>query len=113
MPVAADLSSREQTRNLVPSVLDHADIRAKHQTISILVANAGLGLRIRDVADIQEEQWDDRMEVNARSQFVVTKACVEGMRRQQWGRVGLVGSIASQGGGMNGCHYAAAKGALT
>ena len=52
------------------------------------------------------------MEVNARSQFVVTKACVEGMRKQEWGRVILMGSISSKGGGLNGCHYAASKGAL-
>jgi 3-oxoacyl-[acyl-carrier protein] reductase len=52
------------------------------------------------------------MEVNSRSQFVVTKACLPGMRAQHWGRVILVGSIASTGGGINGCHYAATKGAL-
>lgn len=52
------------------------------------------------------------MEVNSRSQFVVAKACISGMRAQSWGRVILVGSIASTGGGINGCHYAATKGAL-
>lgn len=85
---------------------------AKHKAVSILVANAGLGRRIRDIQDIEEVDWDDIMEVNARSQFVVTKAAVKGMRAQGWGRVILVGSIASHGGGINGCHYAASKGAL-
>lgn len=80
--------------------------------MSILVANAGLGRRIRDVADIEEDDWDEMFEVNARSQFVVVKACLKGMRAQGWGRVVLVGSIASKGGGLNGCHYAATKGAL-
>lgn len=77
------------------------------------MANAGLGKRIRDVQEIEEENWDEMMEVNARSQFVVTKSCLPGMRAQSWGRVILVGSIASKGGGINGCHYAATKGALT
>ena len=76
------------------------------------MANAGLGRRIRDVKDIGEQDWDEMMEVNTRSQFVVTKSCVEGMRQQGWGRVILVGSIASRGSGLNGCHYAASKGAL-
>lgn len=65
----------------------------------MLVANAAIGRRIRDVRDIEEDDWDEMMEVNARSQFVVTKACVEGMRAQGWGRIVLVGSIASKGGG--------------
>jgi 3-oxoacyl-[acyl-carrier protein] reductase len=112
VPVAADLSSRESTRNLVPNCLSHPEIVTKHGAISILVANAGLGRRIRDPKDIEEDDWDEMLEVNARSQFVVTKACLPEMRSQGWGRVVLIGSIASRGGGLNGCHYAASKGAL-
>lgn len=93
-------------------MLQEPKIAAKHQAVSILVANAGLGRRIRDIQDITEDDWDEVMEVNARSQFVVTKACLPGMRRQSWGRIVLVGSISSKGGGINGCHYAATKGAL-
>lgn len=95
------------------SVLSQPSVRARHGAVSVLVANAGVGRRIRDVGDIGEDDWDAVLEVNARSQFVVTRACVEGMRAQGWGRVVLVGSIASRGGGINGCHYAASKGAMT
>ncbi|KAG8413218.1 hypothetical protein J3459_013794 [Metarhizium acridum] len=109
----ADLSSREATRLLVPNVLSNPAISARHKAISILVANAGTGRRIRDIKDIEEDDWDLTLEINARSQFVVTKACLPGMRDQGWGRVILVGSIASRGGGINGCHYAASKGAMT
>lgn len=98
---------------MVPNVLSHPDVASKHNAVSILVANAGLGRRIRDINDIGEDDWDEMMEVNSRSQFVVTKACVPGMKGQSWGRVILMGSIASRGGGLNGCHYAASKGALT
>ncbi|KAM0197809.1 hypothetical protein ACHAPA_003207 [Fusarium lateritium] len=111
--ISADLTSRDQTRGLVEKVFQNSDISAKHKAVSILVANAGLGRRIRDVKDIGEDDWDEVMEVNSRSQFVVTKACISGMRAQSWGRVILVGSIASTGGGINGCHYAATKGALS
>ncbi|KAL2671318.1 hypothetical protein Neosp_013900 [[Neocosmospora] mangrovei] len=106
-------SSREQTRGLVDAIFQNSTVSSKHKAISILVANAGLGKRIRDVQEIEEDNWDEMMEVNARSQFVVTKSCLPGMRAQSWGRVILVGSIASKGGGINGCHYAATKGALT
>ncbi|KAJ3528832.1 hypothetical protein NM208_g10027 [Fusarium decemcellulare] len=111
--VGADLSNREATRALVPSVLSHDEVAGRHSAVSILVANAGVGKRIRDIQNIEEDDWDEVMEVNARSQFAVTKACLPGMRAQHWGRVILVGSIASRGGGINGCHYAATKGALS
>ncbi|RSL78378.1 hypothetical protein CEP51_008256 [Fusarium floridanum] len=111
--VSANLSSREQTRGLVDAIFRNPTVSSKHKAISILVANAGLGKRIRDVQEIEEDNWDEMMEVNARSQFVVIKSCLPGMRAQSWGRVILVGSIASKGGGINGCHYAATKGALT
>ncbi|KAM0239930.1 hypothetical protein ACHAPO_002905 [Fusarium lateritium] len=109
----ADLSNRESTRSLVPKLLSQDVVSSKHKAVSILVANAGLGRRIRDVADIEEDDWDEIMEINSRNQFVVTKACIEGMRKQGWGRVVLVGSIAARGSGLNGCHYAASKGALS
>ncbi|KID99676.1 NAD(P)-binding domain protein, partial [Metarhizium majus ARSEF 297] len=109
----ADLTDRESTRSLVSRILSDAVVSEKHKAISVLVANAGLGRRIRDVKDIGEQDWDEMMEVNIRSQFVVTRSCVEGMRAQEWGRVILVGSIASRGSGLNGCHYAASKGALS
>jgi 3-oxoacyl-[acyl-carrier protein] reductase len=108
----ADLADRESTRSFVSRILGDAAVAEKHKAISVLVANAGIGRRIRDVKDIGEQDWDEMIEVNIRSQFVVTKACVEGMRAQGWGRVILVGSIASRGSGLNGCHYAASKGAL-
>ncbi|KAJ9422967.1 hypothetical protein QL093DRAFT_2113919 [Fusarium oxysporum] len=111
--VSADLSSRDETRGLVDKVFQDSSISAKHKAVSILVANAGLGRRIRDIQNIEEDDWDSVMEVNARSQFVVVKACLPAMRAQSWGRVILVGSIASTGGGINGCHYAATKGALS
>ncbi|KAJ4188616.1 hypothetical protein NW767_011907 [Fusarium falciforme] len=111
--VSADLSNRDATRALVPNVLNHGEVAGRHSAVSILVANAGVGKRIRDIQNIEEDNWDEVMEVNARSQFVVTKACLPGMRSQGWGRVILVGSIASRGGGINGCHYAATKGALS
>ncbi|KAF5623085.1 hypothetical protein F52700_10398 [Fusarium sp. NRRL 52700] len=111
--VSADLSSRDETRGLVDKVFQDSSVSAKHKAVSILVANAGLGRRIRDIQNIEEDDWDSVMEVNARSQFVVVKACLPAMRAQSWGRVILVGSIASTGGGINGCHYAATKGALS
>ncbi|CAI4213493.1 unnamed protein product [Parascedosporium putredinis] len=84
---------------LVPRILQNPEVAARHTAISILVANAGRARRARDISEIDEDDWDDVLEVNARSQFVITKACVPGMRLEGWGRVILIGSIASRGEG--------------
>ncbi|WAQ88696.1 hypothetical protein PtA15_10A115 [Puccinia triticina] len=110
----ANLSNREETQSLISSVLQaHAE---RHRSISIIVLNAGLARRIRDVADISLQDWEDVIQVNCTSPFILLKSCLDDaggkMRTARWGRVVLIGSISSKGGGINGCHYAASKGAL-
>jgi 3-oxoacyl-[acyl-carrier protein] reductase len=53
------------------------------------------------------------MDVNARASFLLVKSCVPNMRSQHWGRIVFISSIAAYGAGINGCHYASSKGALT
>ncbi|KAH9449108.1 hypothetical protein Pst134EB_019942 [Puccinia striiformis f. sp. tritici] len=88
----------------------------RHKSISILILNAGLGRRIRDIAEISLQDWDDVIQVNCTSPFILLKNSLDDlggkMRSAKWGRIVLIGSISSKGGGINGCHYAASKGAL-
>ncbi|CAG7962184.1 unnamed protein product [Penicillium salamii] len=90
------------------------DIDAKHgQRPDILVSNAGYGKRIPDVSEISLEEFDYTMNINLRASFILVKGVVEHMKDQKWGRIIFMSSIAAQGGGINGCHYAASKGGLT
>jgi len=107
------MSNREESQGLINAVLE----AHKHQkSIAILVLNAGLARRKRDITDISLQDWDDVIQVNSTSPFILLKSCLDEsggkMRKAQWGRVILMGSISSKGGGINGCHYAASKGAL-
>ncbi|KAI0999272.1 hypothetical protein K3495_g8927 [Podosphaera aphanis] len=89
------------------------EIQKQHQLpIDILVSNAGYGKRIVDVWDIPLEEFEHTLNVNLKASFVLVKGVVGGMKAQQWGRIIFVSSIAAQGGGINGCHYAASKGGL-
>lgn len=81
--------------------------------VDILVSNAGYGKRIVDVWDIPLEEFEYTLNVNLRASFVLVKGVIEGMKAQRWGRIIFMSSIAAQGGGINGCHYAASKGGLT
>ncbi|KAJ5819358.1 hypothetical protein N7474_004949 [Penicillium riverlandense] len=89
-------------------------IDAQHgQRPDILVSNAGYGKRFPNVWDITLEEFDYTLNVNLRASFILVKGVVDHMKAQHWGRIVFMSSIAAQGGGINGCHYAASKGGLT
>lgn len=102
------MSSIEEVRALFPALIE-----AHNQTPDILVFNAGYGKRIRQIWDIPVEEFDLTLNVNVRASFLLVQGCVERMKEQRWGRIIFVSSIAAHGGGVNGAHYAASKGALT
>ncbi|KAK2762180.1 hypothetical protein FQN54_001189 [Arachnomyces sp. PD_36] len=91
------------------------DLQSQHnnQSPDILISNAGHGKRIPQIWDISLEEFDYMLNVNLRASFVLVKGVVEGMKERRWGRIVFISSIAAQGGGVNGCHYAASKGGLT
>ncbi|KAF2733779.1 3-oxoacyl-reductase [Polyplosphaeria fusca] len=104
----ADLSNVEETLKLAE------EARGQHSKgVDILVANAGFGKRITDIEDIPLEVFEHTLNVNLRSPFLLAKSVVGNMKKQQWGRIIFVSSIAAYGVGLNGCHYAASKGGLT
>ncbi|KAJ5775231.1 uncharacterized protein N7511_000242 [Penicillium nucicola] len=89
-------------------------IDAEHgQRPDILISNAGYGKRIPDVSEISLEEFDYTMNINLRASFIMVKGVVDYMKTQKWGRIIFMSSIAAQGGGINGCHYAASKGGLS
>ncbi|KAH9215601.1 3-oxoacyl-reductase [Leptodontidium sp. 2 PMI_412] len=91
------------------------EIEEQHngKVVDVLVSNAGYGKRIVDIWDIPLTEFEHTLNVNLRASFVLVKGVIEGMKAQNWGRIIFMSSIAAQGGGINGCHYAASKGGLT
>ncbi|KAL3470010.1 hypothetical protein BJX99DRAFT_267702 [Aspergillus californicus] len=75
--------------------------------------NEGYGKRIQNIWDISLDEFDNMLHINLRASFILVKGVVEHMKSQRWGRIISMSSIAAQGGGINGCHYAASKGGLT
>lgn len=93
----ADLSSVEETVRLCEEVR-----KAHGKAIDILISNAGYGKRIRDVWDVEVEEWEKMININLRAGFLLVKGVVEGMKKQRWGRIVFVSSIAAYGAGING-----------
>ncbi|KIW23042.1 uncharacterized protein PV07_11274 [Cladophialophora immunda] len=87
-----------------------SEIRQAHgKRPDVLVANAGYAKVIPNIADIPLEEFDRAMAVNLRATFLLVKLALPAMVEQGWGRIVFVSSIAAEGGGINGCHYAASK----
>jgi 3-oxoacyl-[acyl-carrier protein] reductase len=76
--------------------------------VSLLVNNAGIA-RPQTLEKITEKDWDEIIDTNLKSVFLVTQAVVPGMRVAKWGRIINLSSAAVQLGGIIGPHYTASK----
>ena len=85
-----------------------AEIEQQLGTVSILVNNAGIAVP-RLIEQMTETIFDETIKNNLKSTFLVTQAVLPNMRKQSWGRIINISSIAAQTGGEVGLHYAASK----
>jgi 3-oxoacyl-[acyl-carrier protein] reductase len=103
--VVGNVASRDVARKM-------ADVAVKEfGTVDILVNNAGIA-RPQPLNEIRQEDWDELIAVNLTSAFLATQAVLPFMRKQKWGRIINISSVAAQTGGVVGPHYAASKAGL-
>lgn len=76
--------------------------------VTILVNNAGIA-HPQDLEEISEADWDETIDVNLKSVFLVTQAVLPNMRAVKWGRIINMSSASTQLGGIIGPHYTASK----
>ena len=102
IPVGGDVSVAADVSRIVRTVEKHLG------EVAILVNNAGI-TRPQALDEITEGIWDEVLQNNLKSAFLVTQAVLPGMRARRWGRIINLSSIAAQLGGVVGPHYAASK----
>jgi 3-oxoacyl-[acyl-carrier protein] reductase len=102
MAVKADVSTAGGVAGLLDAV------RSNLGHIDILVNNAGIA-RVQTIEEITEADWDELLDVNLKSCFLMTQAVLAGMRSRKWGRIINLSSVAAHVGGVVGAHYAASK----
>lgn len=102
LAIRADVSAAAEVEGMVKTV------ESRLGPISILVNNAGIS-RPQPLEEITERDWDEILEVNLKSMFLVTQSVLPGMRGRRWGRIINMSSVAAQTGGVIGPHYAASK----
>jgi 3-oxoacyl-[acyl-carrier protein] reductase len=102
LAVKADVSQAAQVSRLA------AMVERELGPISILINNAGIA-KPRGLGEVTEEIWDETIQINLKSCFLVTEAVWPGMQSRRWGRIINISSTAAQVGGVVGPHYAASK----
>jgi 3-oxoacyl-[acyl-carrier protein] reductase len=100
--VRADVSQASEVHRLM------ATGAAEFGPVDVLVNNAGIA-RPQSLDQITEADWDELIQVNLKSCFLLTQAVLPAMRNRKWGRIINISSVAAQVGGVVGPHYAASK----
>jgi len=100
--IRADVSQAAEVARLVRTVEEGLG------PVGILVNNSGI-TRPQPLDEITENDWDELLDTNLKSMFLVTQQVLPGMRARHWGRIINLSSVAAQTGGVVGPHYAASK----
>jgi 2-deoxy-D-gluconate 3-dehydrogenase len=102
MHYPADLTVREQTKQVIPAVVK------KMGDVNILVNNAGI-IRRSPAVEHPEEDWDDTLESDLSATFILSQAAGRIMLKKGKGKIINIASVLSFQGGINVTAYVAAK----
>ncbi|MBR2720368.1 MAG: SDR family oxidoreductase, partial [Lentisphaeria bacterium] len=117
--LCADLEKKRITAHPVQlNVMDRGQIIESAQKVlseagkvDILVNNAGKWPE-GSILDTSDEQWQEVIELNLTSVFRLSQAFIPSMRKNGYGRIINLGSIAGEVGLPGFCAYATAKGGV-
>lgn len=98
-----DIVNVEQIRQVVELII------SKYSKIDILINCAGI-TQIRRIEDMTEAEWDRMIDIDLKGTFFMSQAVLDIMKRNNYGRIVNLGSVAGEVGGIVvGANYAAAK----
>ena len=108
LAVSVDISAEDNVAQAV------AEVTRRFGKIDILVNNAGLfgGLKPRKLEEISVEEWDRVMAVNMRGTFLVTRAVVPIMKKNEYGKIINISSSTVLNGSPYLTHYVTSKGGV-
>jgi 2-dehydro-3-deoxy-D-gluconate 5-dehydrogenase len=100
--LALDLTQRENTRMVIPAVVESMGY------LDILVNNAGI-IRRASALEYSESDWDATLEIDLTATFLLSQAAARAMLARGGGKIINVASVLALQGGMNVVAYATAK----
>lgn len=103
-----DVSQKKQIDRVFDDVMDH------FKRVDILVNNAGI-FKPKPALELTENDWDEMLTINLKGQFLCAQRAAKEMKKQKWGRIVNISSVASSGAGIGfpgAAHYTASKGGI-
>jgi len=100
--VKTDVSRKADVDNLVATTL------SEFGKVDILVNAAGV-VGDYEFVDLEEEEWDRIMDINAKGTYLMAKAVVPHMITQKYGKIINISSRAGKQGAPTNAHYSASK----
>ena len=105
--IVADIRKKDQVKNVIDKTIE------KFGKLNILVNNAGIFPKIKRLHEIDEEEWNEVLDVNLTGQFRFTKEAIPYLQKTS----GSIINISSDAGlkayqGFNADAYSASKAAL-
>ena len=88
------------------------EIIKKYKKVEILINNAGI-IRDRSFLKMSEEEWDDVINVNLKSLYIVTRSVIPYMKEKGYGRIVSASSINGTAGAFGQTNYCATKAGIS
>lgn len=104
--LAMDVTRRDTVEQAVAAVLERGG------RLDILVNNAGIGGRVAPLWEQTDEDWSKIIAINLTGVFLCSRAVIGHMRKQQYGRIVNIASIAGKEGNPRMTGYSATKAAV-
>ena len=100
-------------------ITDRSSVETAYQQTSsalgiphILVNSAGIAGPNTTLDDYDIDEWNKVIDVNLNGTFLVNRVCVPGMKKQGYGRIVNIASVAGKDGNPNASAYSASKAAV-
>lgn len=100
-----DLSDTDDIQKEIRNILND------FEHIDVLVNNAGIWKEAA-IDEMTLGEWNETMNINLTSTYLITKLVVPGMKKNKFGRIINIASTAGQRGEAFHSHYAASKGGM-
>lgn len=106
IPFQADLSKEEEVIRLGNHILNSGGV-------DILVHSAGSNSG-HSLFDVTNDEWDNIMNTNVKSAFILIKELIPEMIKKHYGRIIILSSVVARTGGLGhaNCAYVSSKGAI-
>lgn len=96
---SVDVCNEDQVQSAVSEVL------AKSKRVDILINCVGGFNKFLPIEQVSSAEWDDVLNLNLKSAFLMARALIPSMKQHQFGRIINIGSIAGNGPNPYGTSY--------